>query len=91
MSEIKINLTNLDSGITRFNTLARNWGANNTAPPVTVGEGATVNEFEALAQIYKDLNNHMVTLASNTAAFLTDIKESYQESDQKAANNISGK
>ena len=91
MSEIKINLTNLDSGISRFNTLARNWGANDTAPPVTVGGGTTVNEFEELAQVYKNLNDHMVTLASNTAAFLTDIKQSYQDSDQKAANNISGK
>ena len=91
MAEIKINLTNLDNGITRFNTLARNWGANNTAPPVTVGGGVTVNEFEELAQIYKELNDHMVTLASNTAAFLTAIKESYQESDRKADKNISGK
>lgn len=91
MSEIKINLTNLESGISRFNTLARNWGANDTLPPVTVGGGSTVNEFEELAQIYKTLNDHMVTLASNTASFLTDIKQSYQESDQKAANNISGK
>jgi len=91
VSEIKINLTNLESGISRFNTLARNWGANDTLPPVTVGGGSTVNEFEELAQIYKTLNDHMVTLASNTASFLTDIKQSYQESDQKAANNISGK
>lgn len=91
MSEIKINLANLDSSISQFNTLARNWGANDTMPPVTVGGGTTVNEFEELVQVYKTLNDHMVTLASNTAAFLTDIKQSYQESDQKASNNISGK
>lgn len=91
MSEIKINLTNLDNGISRFNTLARNWGANDTMPPITVGGGTTVNELEELAQVYKTLNEHMVTLASNTAAFLNDIKQSYQESDQKAASNISGK
>ena len=91
MAEIKINRANLDSGISRFKTLAKNWAANDTLPPVTVGGGATVNEFEELAEVYKNLNDHMVTLASNTASFLTGIKESYQESDQKAANNISGK
>lgn len=90
MSEIKVNLTNLESGIKRFKTLATNWEANDTAPPVTVGGGITVNEFEELAQVYKNLNDHMVTLATNTAEFLTDIKESYQESDQKAANSITG-
>lgn len=91
MAEIKINLENLDRGIKRLDTLAKNWEANDTAPPVTVGGGATVNEFEALAQVYKNLNDHMVILASKTATFLTGIKESYQESDQKAARNISGK
>ena len=88
MAEIKINVTNLENSISRFRTLEKNWGANDTAPPVTVGGGKAVNEFEELAKVYKDLNDHMVTLAANTAAFLTGIKESYQESDQEAAKNI---
>lgn len=91
MAEIKINLSDLETSIARLRTLEKNWGVNDTLPPVTEGGGKVVNEFEELSKMYKDLNGHMVTLASNTAAFLTGIMESYQESDQKAADNISGK
>lgn len=91
MSEIKVNLVNLDGGITRLNNLAANWSANPTTPPPTVGGGKTANELEKLAQMYKELNDHMVSLASNTAAFFTNVKNSYRESDHKAATNISGK
>jgi len=90
MAEIKINITNLDECVGRFKAFEKNWGANNITPPVTVGGGKVVNEFEKIAQVYKDMNAHMVTLAVNTAAFLTSVKESYQESDQKAADKISG-
>jgi len=91
VSEIKVNLVNLDGAITRLNNLAANWSANPTTPPATVGGGKTANELEELAQMYKELNDHMVSLASNTAAFFTNVKNSYQESDHKAATNISGK
>ena len=90
MAEIKINLENLESGIQRFEVLAKNWDANDTLPPVTVGGGKVVNEFEQLAIMYKKLNDHMVTLALNTADFLKDVRDSYQESDRKAAQNIAG-
>ena len=33
----------------------------------------------------------MVTLVANTAAFLTNVKDSYQDSDKKAADGIKGK
>ncbi len=91
MSEIKVNLDNLEGAILKLNNYAANWESNPTTPPATVGGGQTVNELEELAQMYKDLNTHMVTLASTTAAFFTNVKNSYQESDQKAASNISGK
>ena len=91
MSEIKVNLESLDAAIARLNNLVANWQANPTTPPVTVGGGKTVNGLEELAQMYKELNDHMVLLASNTSAFFTNIRNSYQENDQKAASNISGK
>ena len=91
MSEIKVNLVNLDVAISQLNNLARNWGANPKTPPATVGGGKTANELEELAQVYRDLNDHMVSLASNTAAFFTNVKNSYQESDHQAASKMSGK
>ena len=91
MSEIKVNIENLEGAITKLNNYARNWASNPTTPPVTVGGGKSVKELEELAHIYKDLNDHMVLLASSTATFFTDVKNSYKESDYKAASNISGK
>lgn len=91
MSEIKVNILNLDGAISKLNNYAANWASNPTTPPTTVGGGKTVNELEELAKMYKDLNDHMVSLASNTAAFFSNVRTSYQESDHKAASNISGK
>ena len=91
MAEIKINISDLEDAISRLNSLKNAWNANKTNAPTTVGGGQTVIEFEELAQLYKDLNTHMVTLVSNTAAFLTNVKDSYQESDKKAAKGITGK
>jgi len=90
MAEIKISISDLESAVTKLNGYAASWAANNTTPPATVGGGSTVNELEKIAQLYKDLNSHMATLASSTATFFSNIKDSYQESDQKAASNISG-
>lgn len=90
MAEIKISISDLEDCITRLNSLKDTWASNNTTPPDTVGGGMTVNEFEDLAQLYKDINTHMVTLVSNTAAFLTNVKESYKESDNKAAAAMRG-
>lgn len=88
MAEIKISISDLEDAISRLNSLKNAWNANKTNPPTTVGGGQTVSEFEELAQLYKDLNSHMVTLASNTASFLSNVKDSYQESDKKAADGI---
>lgn len=88
MPEIKINLKNLECGIERFKTLEQNWTVNNIEPPITVGGGRTVNEFEKLADSYKSFNAHMLILASKTAEFLTNIKESYIKNEQKAAKSF---
>ena len=90
MSEIKINISALEDAIVKMNALKDDWSARNTNAPATVGGGQAVNEFESLAKLYKTLNDNMVTLASNTAAFLTNVKDSYQASDQKAAAAIRG-
>ena len=88
MRIINIDIACLNQAIIRMNTLKKNWASNNVTAPTTVGGGKTVNELEEISQLYKDLNNLMVTLASNTAEFLTDVKEGYEESDRKAAWHI---
>lgn len=88
MRIINIDITCLGQAIKRMETFVKDWSSNDTRCPGTLGGGKTVNELEELAQIYKDLNNLMVSLASNTAEFLSDIKESYEESDRKARWHI---
>ena len=90
MKEIKINLSNLDTAIGRLNSLKQSWCNDATLPPVPVGGGETAAELEALAKLYQDLHSHMITLASNTATFLTNVGDSYQESDHKAYIGIKG-
>ena len=90
MKEIKINLSNLGTAIGRLNSLKQSWSNDVTLPPVSVGGGETVAELEALAKLYQDLHSHMITLASNTATFLTNVGGSFESSDQKAASGFSG-
>lgn len=90
MRIINIDIACLTQAINRMRKYEKDWAANDTACPGTMGGGKTVNELEELAQLYKDMNQLMVTLASNSAEFLSDIKESYVESDRKARWHIFG-
>ena len=84
MKEIKINISNLGTAIGRLNSLKQAWSNDATLPPIPVGGGETVAELEALAKLYQDLHSHMITLATNTATFLTNVGDSFQDSDHKA-------
>ncbi|OUP41487.1 DUF5344 family protein [Pseudoflavonifractor sp. An187] len=88
MDEIKISVSGLQDSIAQLRKLKDDWEANDVSVPATIGGGRTVNEMELLAQLYKKLNFHMVSLAENTIAFLTNVKNSYEESDNKAAKKI---
>lgn len=90
MKEIKINISNLSTAIGRLNSLKQAWSNDATLPPTPVGGGETVAELEALAKLYQDLHSHMITLATNTATFLTNVGDSFQESDHKAYVGIKG-
>ena len=90
MKEIKINISNLGTAIGRLNSLKQAWSNDATLPPTPVGGGETVAELEALAKLYQDLHSHMITLATNTATFLTNVGDSFQDSDHKADVGIKG-
>ena len=85
MMEIRVETAALETVAKKMSELASEWQARNTNPPATVGGGKTVNQFEELAKIYKELNAGMVKLASNTSLFLTNVKNSFVDSDNKAA------
>lgn len=91
MAEIKIKVTEIDTAITKLQTLKSRSISADTKSPTTVGGGQTVNELEAIAGVYKSLNTHFSTLVQNTISFLGNVKDSYAASDQKAASKMSGK
>ena len=90
MAEIKIRITELDNAIERLRALQTRCDSMNTNPHSTVGGGKTVNELEAIAEVYKLLNGHFGILISNTISFLENVKDSYVSSDSKAASKIKG-
>lgn len=85
MSEITVSVSGLEDAISKMQSLQSAWESNDTAYPTTVGGGSVVSEFEKIAQLYQQLNSNMVTLAGNTASFLSNLKRSYDETDQKIA------
>ena len=91
MKEIKIELSNLGTAISRLDSLKQSWSNDVTLPPTPVGGGETVAELEELAKLYQDLHSHMITLASNTATFLTNVRDSFQQSDHKAFSGMGGR
>lgn len=88
MAEIKVNITEINSAITKLQGLKSKCNSRDTTPPATVGGGKTVNEFENIANIYKTLNCNLGELISNTISFLRNIEDSYISSDTKAAQGI---
>ena len=91
MAEIKIKVTEIDSAITKLQSLKSRSASADTKSPSTVGGGKSVNELESIAGVYKSLNTHFATLVQNTISFLDNVKDSYVTSDQKVASKMSGK
>lgn len=88
MAEIKINIIEIDKSIAKLQTLKSKCVSNRKNAPITVGGGQTVNELETIAGQYRAIDSNLETLMTNTIAFLTNLKESYITSDQKAAQGM---
>lgn len=90
MSEINIKVEALSEAIKKLHDLQKRVNQADRNFPTTVGGGAVVNELEAIAGVYKSLNDSLDMLISNTAFFMQNVKDSYVASDQKIANKFSG-
>lgn len=90
MAEIKINVNALNDGITRLKNLRTTCQNTKNKIPETVGGGLTVNELESIASLSKDLDMGFNNLVSNTISFMENLKGSFEESDNKAAEKLSG-
>ena len=90
MAEININLLVIDNAISKLQALKSKCVSAKTAAPTTVGGGQTVNELEKIAKQYQDIDLHLELLVGNTISFLTNLKSSYNKSEQKAVKNLGG-
>lgn len=88
MAEIKINIIEINNSIVKLQALKSKCISNRKNSPITVGGGQTVNELEMIAGQYRAIDSNLETLMANTIAFLTNLKESYITSDQKAAQGM---
>ena len=88
MAEIKIKASEIENAITRLRALVTQATSSKTSPPSIVGGGQSVNELEAIAGVYKNIDSNLVTLVQNTISFLTNVEDSFVSNDQKAGNKM---
>lgn len=88
MAEIKIKASEIDNAITRLKAIVTQATSSKTSPPSIIGGGQSVNELEAIAGVYKNIDSNLVTLVQNTISFLSNVEDSFVSNDQKAGNKM---
>lgn len=91
MAEIKVKASEIDSAITRLKAIVTQATSSKTSPPSIVGGGQSVNELEAIAGVYKNIDSNFITLVQNTISFLSNVEDSFASSNQKAGNKMGGR
>lgn len=88
LSEIKIDVDNLESGINNLKKLKNKINTNKSNAPIVVGGGSTVANIEKIGVDFKNIEDKMELLLQNTISLLNNIKSSYVSSDNNAAKTI---
>ena len=88
MSEIKIDVDSLESGINNLKELKSKISINKSNAPTVVGGGSTVDNIEKIGIDFKNIEDKMELLLQNTISLLNNIKSSYVSSDNNAAKTI---
>ena len=88
MAEIKIKASEIENAITRLKTLVTQATSSKISPPSIIGGGQSVNELEAIAGVYKNIDSNLVTLVQSTISFLSNVEDSFVSNDQKAGNKM---
>lgn len=88
MSEIKIDVDSLESGISNLKELKSKISTNKSNAPTVVGGGSTVVNIEKIGIDFKNIEDKMEVLLQNTISLLNNIKSSYVSSDYNAAKTI---
>lgn len=88
MSEIKIDIDNLNSEIKKLKELKKKITTNKKKTTSVVGGGGTISNIEKIGNDYKNMEEKMESLVQNTISFMENVKNSYITSDKNAAKTI---
>lgn len=86
MSEINVKISGVEDAITKLQNLQKQSASIGITKPATVGGGEVVGYLEEIADVYRKIYANFVSLVGNTIGFLENMRDSYAESDQKAAD-----
>ena len=88
MSEIKINIDNLEQEIICLRSLASNVSSNTTERPQVVGGGESIQALENLGLTFEQMKEQVVILVTETIAFMNGIKTTIEKQDEDIAKDI---
>lgn len=88
MSEIKINIDNLEQEIICLRSLASNVSSNKTERPQVVGGGESIQALENLGLTFEQMKEQVEILVTETIAFMNGIKTTIEKQDEDIAKDI---
>ena len=88
MSEIKINIDNLEQEIICLRSLASNFSSNKTERPQVVGGGESIQALENLGLTFEQMKEQVEILVTETIAFMNGIKTTIEKQDEDIAKDI---
>ena len=88
MSEIKININNLEQEIICLRSLASNVSSNKTERPQVVGGGESIQALENLGLTFEQMKEQVEILVTETIAFMNGIKTTIEKQDEDIAKDI---
>ena len=88
MSEIKINIDNLDYEISELKALAEEIKSKGIERPAVVGGGTSIQALEDIGLTYEKIQGQLGILVSNTASFMQNVRDTAVEQDKKIAQEI---
>ena len=88
MSEITINVEELDAQINRLVTLKEKISSSKIKCPTVVGGGTSVQAIEDMGLQYRKMQKQLEGLVSNTVEFMKNVNDTFRQRDINLADKI---
>lgn len=90
MSEININITNMDEQIRLLTSLQQEFCSSAAALPETSGKGPVASAARTLGEKLMDIRENLEVLFEATGVFLNDARTGYLTADEKLKSGYEG-